>query len=292
VDYIPTDRKILRKWREAGYVEEGHLYPTHKGTPQGGIISPILANMTLDGMEKAVLSSVPRRSRVNFIRYADDFVVTGKSKRLLETTVKPAIEEFLKTRGLTLSPEKTAITYIKDGFSFLGQDIRKFGRKLIITPSKKGVFALIRTIGDLIRRHTSAPMDVFITKLNSLLRGWANYHRHVAASRAFRRVDSYVYDHLWRMLHRRHDNKSAGWLFKKYWSTKRRYECVWTKKPGDRLYRVLRVCSLKIVRHVKIKADANPYLAEYATYFQDRQTRKEARELGALSARLFRAQMA
>ena len=108
----------------------------------------------------------------------------------VETTVKPAIEEFLKTRGLTLSPEKTAITYIKDGFSFLGQDIRKFGRKLIITPSKKGVLALIRTIGDLIRRHTSAPMDVFITKLNSLLRGWANYHRHVAASRAFRRVDS------------------------------------------------------------------------------------------------------
>ena len=148
--------------------------------------------MTLDGMEKAILQSVPYRSRVNFIRYADDFVVNGKSKRLLETTVKPAIEEFLATRGLRLSPEKTRITYIKDGFSFLGQDIRKLVRKLIITLSKEGVDALIQTAGDLIRRHTSAPMDVLITKLNSLLRGWANYHRHVVASRVFNRVDTYA----------------------------------------------------------------------------------------------------
>jgi RNA-directed DNA polymerase len=189
VDTIPMDREILRKWLEAGYVENGHLYPTHKGTPQGGIISPILANRTLDGMEHAVLQGIPRRSRVNFIRYADDFVVTGKSKRLLETIVKPAIEEFLEKRGLRLSPEKTKITYIKDGFGFLGQDIRKFGRKLIITPSKEGFVTLIRTIGSLIRRHTSAPMDVLITKLNQLLRGWANYHRHVVSSVACSTAD-------------------------------------------------------------------------------------------------------
>jgi RNA-directed DNA polymerase len=294
VNHIPMDREILRKWLKVGYIEERLFYPTHKGTPQGGIVSPLLANMTLDGLEKAILQSVPRRSRVNFIRYADDFVVTGKSQKLLETTVIPTIEEFLAQRGLRLSPEKTKITYITEGFSFLGQDIRKFGRKLIITPNRQGVITLIRTLGDLIRRHTSAPMDVLITKLNALLRGWANYHRHVAASRAFRRVDSYVYDHLWRMLHRRHGNKSTGWLSKKYWSVGRKSGCAWIKKQktGNRLYRVLRVCSLKIVRHVKIKADANPYLAEYATYFQDRRTRKEARELGALSARLFRAQMA
>jgi RNA-directed DNA polymerase len=291
---IPMDREILRKWLEAGYVEKGHLYPTHKGTPQGGIISPVLANMTLDGMEHAVLRAVPRRSRVNFIRYADDFIVTGKSKRLLETRVKPAIEGFLETRGLMLSQEKTKITHIKDGFGFLGQDIRKFGRKLIITPSKEGFIALIRTIGDLIRRHTSAPMDALITKLNQLLRGWANYHRHVAASVAFSRVDSYIYHQLWRMLHRRHLNKSTGWLSKQYWSTGRKYECAWIKKQktGNRLYRVLRVCSLKIVRHIKIKADANPYLAEYAYYFWQRRHKKEACHLGALSARLFRAMMA
>ena len=295
VGTIPMDREILRKWLEAGYVEDGQWYPTYKGTPQGGIISPIIANMTLDGMEHAVLQAVPRRSRVNFIRYAGDFVVTGKSKRLLETMVKPAIERFLEQRGLRLSPEKTKITYIKDGFGFLGQDIRKFGTKLIITPSKEGFVALIRTLGSLIRRHTSAPMDVLITKLNQMLRGWANYHRHVAASVAFRRVDNYVYHELWRMLHRRHDNKSTGWLSRHYWSaTGRRGECAVLKKQktGNRLFRVLRVCSLKIVRHIKIKADANPYLAEYASYFWQRRHRKEACHLGALSARLFRAMMA
>jgi RNA-directed DNA polymerase len=293
VEHIPMDTRILRKWLRSGYVEDGITYPTHKGTPQGGIISPILANMTLDGMEKAILQSVPRRSRVNFIRYADDFVVTGKSKRLLETTVKPAIEGFLKERGLVLSPEKTQITYIRDGFDFLGQTIRKFGRKLIITPSREGLITLTRTIGDLIRRHTSAPMDALITKLNSLLRGWANYHRHVAASRAFCRVDNYVYHQLWRMLHYRHDNKSTGWLTKKYWSAGQKHECVWVKKlkTGNRLYRVLRICSLKIVRHVKIKADANPYLSDYAYYFWLRRHKKGACHLGALSARLFRAQM-
>ena len=226
--------------------------------------------------------------------WATRLVVTGKSRQLLETTVKPAIEEFLEKRGLRLSPEKTTITHINDGFGFLGQDIRKLVRKLIITPSKEGFDALIRTVGDLIRRHTSAPMDVLITKLNSLLRGWANYHRHVVASRVFNRVDTYVYHQLWRMLHYRHDNKSTGWLSKKYWSAGEKHECVWVKKlkTGDRLYRVLRVCSIKIVRHIKIKADANPYLGEYAYYFWQRRHRKEACHLGALSARLFRAKIA
>ena len=121
LDNIPIDREILRKWLEAGYVEDGILYSSHKGTPQGGIISPTLANMTLDGLERVVRNAVRRRNRVNFIRYADDFIVTGKSRRLLEKSIRPAIERFLAERGLTLSPEKTAITHIKDGFTFLGQ---------------------------------------------------------------------------------------------------------------------------------------------------------------------------
>jgi RNA-directed DNA polymerase len=295
VENIPMDRELLRKWLQAGYVENGHLYPSHKGTPQGGIISPILANMTLDGMEQAVLRGIPYRSRVNFIRYADDFIVTGKSKRLLETKVKPAIEGFLSKRGLTLSQEKTKITHIKDGFGFLGQNIRKYGRKLLITPSKEGFTTLLRTIGNLIRRHTSAPMDVLITKLNQMLRGWANYHRHVVSSAAFSRVDNYVYHQLWRMLHCRHHNKSAGWLTKKYWSaTGQKHVCAVIKKlkTGSRLFSVIRVCSIKVARHIKIKADANPYLTEYAAYFWRRRHRKEACLLGALSARQFRATIA
>jgi len=173
LDNIPMDKIILRKWLEAGYVENGINYPSRKGTPQGGIISPTLSNMTLDGLEEVVRSAVPRRNRVNFIRYADDFIVTGKSKRVLEEKVKPAVETFLAERGLTLSQEKTVITYIKKGFTFLGQTFRKHGRKLHITPSKEGVLALVGKVGTIVRKHVSAPIPIMIKKLNQTLRGWA-----------------------------------------------------------------------------------------------------------------------
>jgi RNA-directed DNA polymerase len=177
-------------------VENGITYPTRKGAPQGGIISPTLANMTLDGLEKVIKQSVPYRSRVNFIRYAYDFIITGKSKTIVEKNVLPAINEFLKDRGLQLSSEKTKITYIKDGFTFLGQTFQKHGKRLHITPSKEGVLALIRKVGTLIRKYLSAPIIILIKKLNEIIKGWAYYHRHVVSSETFRRVDRYVYEQL------------------------------------------------------------------------------------------------
>jgi RNA-directed DNA polymerase len=289
---IPVDREVLRKWLRAGYVENGRLYPSRKGTPQGGIISPTLANMTLDGLERAVRNAVPRRSRVNFVRYADDFIVTGKSKRLLEENVRPAVEEFLAERGLTLSAEKTAITHIHSGFSFLGQTFRKHGNVLHITPTTEGVLALTRKLGDVIREYVSAPMPALIKKLNQMLRGWGNYHRHVVASEAFSRVDTYVYEQLWRMLRRRHPNKSKKWLVKKYWSTpghKWVFSTIATTKRGKRRYLVQRLSSLGIRRHIKVKADANPYLSEYGGYFWRRRKDRDSRLFPALSAREYRA---
>jgi RNA-directed DNA polymerase len=188
---IPMDRVILRRWLKAGYVENDKMYPSHQGTPQGGIISPTLANLTLDGLERVVREAVPRRSRVNFVRYADDFIVTGKSKRLLEKTIKPVIEQFLEDRGLSLSEEKTRITHIKHGFTFLGQTFRKTGNnKLHITPSKEGVLSLKRKVGELIRKHVGSPLEGLAKRLNQTLRGWGNYHRHVVSSEAFSQIDS------------------------------------------------------------------------------------------------------
>jgi RNA-directed DNA polymerase len=285
---IPMDKEVLRKWLQAGYIEKNRLYPTRKGTPQGGIISPTLANMTLDGLERVIRDAVPWRSRVNFVRYADDFIITGKSRRLLETRVKPAVEGFLTERGLTLSQEKTRITYIRDGFTFLGQTFRKHGRVLHITPSKEGVLALIRKAGELIRSHVSAPMPILIKKLNEMLRGWGNYHRHVVASEAFSRIDNYVYEELWRMLRRRHSNKPKKWLAKKYWQStggKWVFTASGVTKQGKRLYQVVRLGSVGIRRYIKIKADANPYLREYAFYFWRRRHDKESRLLPTMSAR-------
>ena len=277
---IPIEKRILRQWLNAGYVENGIAYPTRKGTPQGGVISPTLANMTLDGLEKVVHDVVPRRSRVNFIRYADDFIITGKSRAILESKVLPAVKKFLGARGLTLSEEKTKITYIKNGITFLGQTLRKHGRTLHITPAKEQISALIRKVGILIRKHTSAPMIILIKKLNEILRGWANYHRHVVSSVAFKRVDTYVYEQLWRMVRRRHSNKSKKWLFKKYWRVpgkKGVFSIITRYKDKPKLYHVIKTCSIGIRRHIKIRADANPYLPEYGSYFWMRRHRKDGK---------------
>jgi len=292
---IPMDKQILHKWLKAGFVEDGRLYPARKGTPQGGIISPTLSNMTLDGLERTVRKAVPRRSRVNFVRYADDFIITGKSKRLLEENVKPAVEAFLESRGLTLSQEKTRITHITDGFEFLGQTFRKNGNVLHITPSKEGVLALLQKVGGLIRKYVSAPMPALIKKLNQTLRGWANYHRHVVASEAFRKVDTYVFEQLWRMLRRRHCKKSKKWLLRKYWTAsglKHVFAVIEKTSKGLRLYQVVRVFAIGIKRYIKIKAEANPYLPEYAGYFYRRRHKLENKLLPALSARNFRAMFA
>ena len=287
------DKTILRKWLTAGYIENGITYPSRKGTPQGGVISPTFANMTLDGLEEVVRRAVPRRNRVNFIRYADDFIVTGKSKRLLEEKVKPAVIKFLAERGLTLSEEKTKLTHIKNGFTFLGQTFRKRGKKLHIKPSKEGVLALIQKLGTIITKHVSAPMPALIKKLNQSLRGWANYHRHVVASEAFSRLDTYVFRQLWRMVRRRHQNRSKGWLIKKYWSAtgQKHTFAVSTKVTQGRkkVYQVLHTSAIGIKRHIKIKADANPYLPEYAGYYWRRRHDKGSKLFGALSAREYRA---
>lgn len=295
LENIPMDRTVLRKWLQAGYVEDDRLYPSRKGTPQGGIISPTLANLTLDGMERVVRNAVPRRSRVNFVRYADDFIVTGKSKRLLVKRVKPAIEAFLSERGLQLSEEKTTITYIKHGFTFLGQTFRKHGRKLHITPSVEGIQLLKRKVTELIRKHVGAPMEGLVKKLNQTLRGWGHYHRHVVSSEAFSLIDTVVFEQLWRMIRKRHRKKAAKWLIRNYWSRFKGRKWIFTVKYKDkksknlRIYRVIRLSMLGIKRYIKIKAEANPYDPKYAGYLALRRNRKESRLLPALTAREYRA---
>jgi RNA-directed DNA polymerase len=250
--------------------------------------------MTLDGLERVIRNAVPRRSRVNFIRYADDSIITGKSRRLLEENILPAIVPFLAERGLSISEEKTTITHIKKGFTFLGQTFRKRKNVLRITPSHEGVLTLIRKVGTIIRKHVSAPMPALIKNLNQVIRGWGYYHRYVVSGETFSRIDWYVYEQLWRMLRRRHPNKSKKWLSKKYWSTpgQRSVFSVKSKtKKGSRLYKVIRLSDIGTRRYIKIKADANPYEPEYSGYFWRRRHDKESRLLPAMSAREYRAML-
>jgi RNA-directed DNA polymerase len=145
---VPMDRVILQKWLKSGYMEKHVLHDTTDGTPQGGIISPALANCALDGLERLLQEKYPAGKRlkslggekpcVNLVRYADDFVITSKSKELLEGEIKPLVEQFLQERGLEFSPTKTVITHLEHGFDFLGQNVRRYPNgKLLIQPSKK-----------------------------------------------------------------------------------------------------------------------------------------------------------
>ena len=145
------DKLILGKWLAAGYMEEGIVYPTEAGTPQGGIASPVFANMALDGLEEVARKAAPRNQKIHVVKYADDFIITGASKEVLETKVKPAVVGFLKERGLELSEEKTRITHIDDGFDFLGFNVRKYAGKLLIKPSKPAVKRFLGDIRALIK---------------------------------------------------------------------------------------------------------------------------------------------
>ncbi len=153
LDNIPMDKTILRKWLKAGYMEAGNIYPTESGTPQGGIASALLANMTLSGLGKLLAEKFPMKissrkpaHKINYIIYADDFIITGRSKEQLENLVLPIVEQFLQERGLKLSSTKTKITHIDQGFDFLGQNVRKYNGKFLIKPSKNNLQNVIRKI--------------------------------------------------------------------------------------------------------------------------------------------------
>lgn len=280
--HVPTDEEVLRKWLKAGYVEADVFHETEAGTPQGGIISPTLANVALDGLEAAAKAAVPRRgAKVNVIRYADDFVVTGASKELLETRVIPAVRAFLEERGLHLSPEKTRLVHIEEGFDFLGFNVRKYDGKLLIKPAPKSVKAFLRGIRELVKCHVAAPTDVLIRQLNSKLRGWGYYYRGVVSKETFYRIDKAVYGYLYRWMRRRHPNKPMTWIRRRYYrriGTRSVFHTyVETKDEGRKRLDLMRIGDIPIKRHVKVQAGATPYDPRYVDYFKQRWARQSNR---------------
>lgn len=287
LDNVQMDGEILRKWLKAGYMEDTILYPTEEGTPQGGIISPVLANLALDGLETVALRADSRRQgnlrpKINVVRYADDFIITGRSREQLETKVLPAVEVFLGERGLRLSKEKTKITHIEAGLEFLGASVRKYGRKLLIKPSKRNILELLSEIRDLIRTRKAATALDLICQLNSKLRGWANSQSHLVASRAFRYADRCIFKTLWQWAQRRHPTKRKGWVRQRYFRTGPSQEWVFSapirRRDGTWGYLDLfRASSVPIRRHVKIQAEASEFDPAYEGYFRERWLRKEQR---------------
>jgi RNA-directed DNA polymerase len=283
LDNIPMDKTILKQFLKAGYVYNRHLYHTRSGTPQGAIISPILANMTLDGMEKASASryhinkrgkidkSCCNPHKVNFVRYADDFIVTADSEETAKA-IAELIKGFLKERGLELSVEKTHITHIDVGFDFLGWHFRKYKGKLLIKPSKKSIDNATRKVGDIIKRAKAWKQENLIDALNPIIIGWSNYHQTVVSKKVFNKLDHRMWNMLWKWAKRRHPHKSKTWVVKKYWHTKgSRNGVFFTDRNRLKLF-----SDTKIVRHISLKLAKNPYLD--SAYFKLWKLRQKAQK--------------
>jgi RNA-directed DNA polymerase len=190
---IPTRKSKLNKWLKSGYLEENMLYPTEEGTPQGGIISPTIANMALDGLQDLLSNFFNKKDKIHLVRYADDFIITGAKEELLSQRVKPLVEQFLSERGLSLSASKTRISHIDDGFDFLGFNIRKYKNKLLIKPAKSSVTGIKDKIKGIIAANKTAKTDNLLGILNPIIRGWANYYRHVVSQQTFDKIDNAIW---------------------------------------------------------------------------------------------------
>jgi RNA-directed DNA polymerase len=291
--HIPMNRRILSKWLKSGFIDHGTLYPTDAGVPQGGTISPAISNQVWDGLEAVIHGSAwyRRVHNLNYIRWADDFIVTANSREVLEDVVLPRINAFLAERGVRLSPTKTLITPIEQGFDFLGQTIRKYPRppgqlaKLQITSSKARLKAVKAKIKALCKQAVGATPEQLIDTLNPVLRGWANYHRHVICGKAFRRLDSYVWHRLYRWAKHRHANKTGRWIAERYFPHRQGESWRFTDpNTGKQLMRVQE--AVKAQRHLKVKGEANPFDREWEAYFQRRD-----RQLTMQASSRFRANM-
>jgi RNA-directed DNA polymerase len=282
INNVQIDKDILIKWLECGVIFNKVLTPTRQGTPQGGIISPTLANATLDGMEKSVKEAYPNKSlgkgkvfrpKVNLIRYADDFIVTAENRETLEE-IKILLTEFLAQRGLSLSEEKTLITHISMGFDFLGFNIRKYNGKLLIKPSRKSQKKINEKLHEVIFSNKAAAQRLIIERLNPIITGWGNYFRHVVSKEVFAKIDHILVGQLKRWAFRRHSRKSKGWILDKYFKSDNNRKWIFKDsievKGKIQTFTLKKFADIPITRHVKIKKDANPFDPQWNNYFNRR----------------------
>jgi len=285
--HILMDKEVLLQWLKAGFIDKKRLFPTEQGTPQGGIISPTLANLTLDGLETAIDNALGitirpdgcrknNKHKIHLIRYADDFVVTASNPEILLNTVKPLIEQFLSARGLQLSQEKTKITRVEKGFDFLGQNIRMYSNgKLLIRPTKESLKSVVIKLKQTINKHLGSSPAVLIRNLNPIITGWANYHKHICAKKCFYRLDMILWRNIWNWARKRHNNLGSRDIVVKYFMRigNRKWQFFGTFTDGKII--LLRLAGMThIKRHILINGSANAFNPDWDKYFFIRDKRK------------------
>lgn len=275
------------------------FHETESGTPQGGIISPLLANIALHGLEELVTQFKETRiteyterktgkrrkkkkeyNRYGIIRYADDYIITAKTKEDIEAII-PIVEEWLRERGLTLNKEKTNVTHIGKGFDFLGFTLRQHQGKTLCFPEKEKVLSKLREIRAWLKKNPSATPEKVIGYLNPIIRGIGNFYKTGVSKAAMKYFDAQIWKALWKWARRRHENpyKGARWVRKKYFRTNQGTDWTFFAKVQDRRHgkpkyiHLTRAGSIPIERHVKVKDISSPDDPTLAVYWKDRKTK-------------------
>lgn len=272
-------KNLIKAWLKAGYVDGDILFPTDSGVPQGSIIGPLLANVALDGIQNLVGRSY------GFVRYADDFIVTAKTKEQIEQ-IKPIIEAWLEKRGLEMHREKTSIVSIKDGFNFLGFNIRHHQGKCLVKPQKDKVLSFLREIGLWLKEHKETKPEFVIRHLNPRIKGWANYYRHVCSKETLSYADHRIWKMLWTWCLRRHPTKCKRWVRRKYFSHQSgrnwRFSATALVRGERTALFITDMARIRITRHVKVLGAASPDDPKMAEYWAKRRIKTRTRTDGKL----------
>jgi RNA-directed DNA polymerase len=293
-------RELIKQWLKAGYVDNGVFHETDEGTPQGGVISPLLANIALHGIERLLGVKYNKKgeniSKRGVVRYADDFVVFCQTREDAEQVIRD-LTPWLAERGLSLSPEKTRIVHLDEGFDFLGYNVRHYkdrrtrtGRKLLVQPSKDAISKVRDKLKAVWMSHRSKPAIAVCQKLNPIIRGWANYHRTAVSTHTFARMDQWMFIRTVRWATRRHPHKANKWRRQRYWGQfNRMRNDTWVFGDKHSGYYLLQFKWFHRRHHVLVKGTSSPDDPSLRDYWQQRRAAK-ASTLKAKQRRLARTQ--
>lgn len=285
-------KPLVSKWLKAGYVDNRVFHDSSMGTPQGEVISPLLANIALNGLEKAIGIKRSKRGEVKsdftLIRYADDFIIACKSKESA-MEIKETVNKWLKLRGLSLSPDKTRIVHVKDGFEFLGFNVRlyktKTSNKLLIKPSLESQIRIKRKLKMAWKDCLGSPVKKAVNKINLILKGWANYYRIGVSSRIFAQIDYYNWIRQYKFAKRTHPKKSWKWIKAKYWgklspnkNDKWVFGCLTT---GNFMYKL---SWTPIKRHLMVKGNNSPFDPNLQEYWRKRNNTSYSKTIATTSS--------
>lgn len=265
---LTPGRALIRQWLKAGYVEAEIFHATESGAPQGGIISPCLLNIALNGLQETLGSAY------GYIRYADDLVVCASTREKAEAA-KSLIQKWLQPRGLELHPEKTRIVHIDDGFNFLSFSFRRYRGKCLFKPQKDKVLAFLSKIRLWLNKHRQVTTEIVIRRLNPIIRGWANHYSHAVSKAVFRYVGHKIWEMLWKWCLRRHREKSKSWVRKKYFGSGSSW--CFQARTNDGVIYLYDIASTKIERHVKVKGPASPDDPDLLDYWSERKVERKTR---------------